>query len=331
MNIDGLGWTASAIRQAQLLEWIIPQQTASNYVPVKPFYDALADQSADADEIAWADVQYLGQQGWLDLSALGIGGIEGWDVRVTPEGRSLADQRHAARDNRSLRRTAARIALLDWLHQKDAVREFNPPVREGMLESPAHGYWHGQPFTDNPLSDEDDLDHAAAWLFRNGFVKGMTVGEAEGPVRLYLTDAGVTCAERFGSDVDRYVQAQQKQGGGNFSMTVAGDNYGQMAGHHAQQEQHNTASASAEELRNLIASVAELVRMSAPQETGLDAEQAAALAAARDGAVDKSVLQRFGDWAIAVVRQGINAALVPAVSSTVTAMMLEAGKLTGHL
>jgi hypothetical protein len=158
-----------------------------------------------------------------------------------------------------------------------------------------------------------------------------TVGEAEGPVRLYLTDAGVTCAERFGSDVDRYVQAQQKQGGGNFSMTVAGDNYGQMAGHHAQQEQHNTAGASAEELRNLIASEAELVRMSAPQETGLDAEQAAALAAARDGSVDKSVLQRFGDWAIAVVRQGINAALVPAVSSTVTAMMLEAGKLTGHL
>jgi hypothetical protein len=47
--------------------------------------------------------------------------------------------------------------------------------------------------------------------------------------------------------------------------------------------------------------------------------------------VDKSVLQRFGDWARSVVKQGINAAVVPAISSSVTAMMLEAGRLTGHL
>lgn len=333
MNTDGLGWTASQIRQALLLEWIIPQQTASNYVPVRPFYDALADQSANADETAWADLQHLGQLGLLDLSALGIGGIEGWDVRVTAEGRNLAEQRQTARADRSRRRAACRMGMLDWLYQQDAVSEFNPPARKRMLDSPAHGFWHGQPFTDEPFTDDNDLDYAAAWLFRNGYVKGSTVDEARGPVQLYLTDQGLTCAERYDSDVDRYAQAQQQQGQGGGSVvnySFGGANYGQVAGHQAHQEQHNTTGASAEELRNLIAAVAELVRTAAPQESGLDAWQAAALAAARDGAVDKSALQRFGEWAISIVKQGVNAALVPAVTSTVTTMMLEAGKLTGH-
>jgi hypothetical protein len=74
-----------------------------------------------------------------------------------------------------------------------------------------------------------------------------------------------------------------------------------------------------------------LVRIFAPQVTDLNAQKAAALAAAQDGAVDKSVLQRFGDWAKSVVMQGVSAAVVPAVSSSVTAMMLEAGRLTGHV
>ncbi len=47
MNTDGLGWTTSAIRQAQLIEWIIPKQDAPTYVPVKSFYDALPDQRAN--------------------------------------------------------------------------------------------------------------------------------------------------------------------------------------------------------------------------------------------------------------------------------------------
>jgi len=326
MNTDGLGWTTSAIRQAQLIEWIIPKQDAPTYVPVKSFYDALPDQRANDNDIAYADLKHLEQLGLLDL-ALGMGGIDAFDVRVTAEARDLAEQRQAARADRSRRRAACRIAMLDWLLSIDAVREFNQPARDSMLDSPAHGFWHGQPFT-----DEDDLDQAAAWLFGNGLVKGPTVDQAQGPVQLYLTDAGVTCAERYDSDVDRYAQAQAQQKlAGGFNLSFGGDNYGQVAGHHARQEQHNTTGASAEELRGYVVALAELVRAFAPQATSLDSLQAAALAAARDGAVDKPVLQRFGDWVLSVIKQGVNAAVVPAVTATVTTMMLEAGRLTGRL
>ncbi len=82
-----------------------------------------------------------------------MGGIDAFDVRVTAEARDLAEQRQAARADRSRRRAACRIAMLDWLLSIDAVREFNQPARDSMLDSPAHGFWHGQPFT-----DEDDLD-----------------------------------------------------------------------------------------------------------------------------------------------------------------------------
>jgi len=322
MNKPGLGWTTLEIRQAQLIEWIILQQDGATYVPVKPFYDALPDQGANTDETAHSDLHHLGQQDLLNL-ALGLGGIEGFHVRVTASARDLAARRRAERADRGKRRAACLTAMVDWLYSIDAVSELDQPPREQMLDSPVHGMWYGEPFT------EIDLDRAAAWLFRNGFVKGVTIAEAVGPIRLYLTDTGLTCAERYDSDVDRYAEAQQKQASG-FNVSFGGDNYGQVAGDHAHQVQHNTG-ASADELRKQIVALAELVRALVPDAVGTDAQQEAALAAARDGAVDRSVLQRFGDWAISVVRQGANAAVIPAVTSTTTEMMLEAGRLTGHL
>jgi hypothetical protein len=322
MSKQGLGWTASEIRQAQLVEWIVPQQNAANYVPVKPFYEALSDQSANTNEIAHADLQRLGQQGLLDL-ALGLGGMEAFDVRVTAEARELAEQRQAARADRSQRRTACRVAMVDWLYSVEAVSELNLPVRNLMLDSPAHGVWYGQPFT------EGDIDGAAAWLFRNGYVKGITIDQAEGPVRLYLTDAGVECAERYDSDVDRYSEARRMQGSGMI-VSFGGSNYGQVAGDYAHQVQNNVG-ATADELRKQIVAIAELVRSLVPEANGIDTQRDAALAAARDGAVNRSVLQRFADWALSVVRQGATAAVVPAVASATTAMLMEAGRLTGHL
>ena len=322
MNKQGLGWTASEIRQAQLVEWIVPQQNAANYVPIKPFYDALPDQSANADEIAHADLQRLGQQGLLDL-ALGLGGIEAFDVRVTAEARELAEQRRAARADRSQRTAACRAGMVDWLYSLDAVSEFNPPVRDLMLNSPAHGVWYGESFT------EGDLDRAAAWLFRNGYVNGITIDQAEGPVRLYLTDAGTECAERYGSDVDRHADAQRMQGSG-MTVSFGGSNYGQVAGDHAHQVQNNL-DATADELQKQIIAIAELVRSLVPQATGIDVQREAALTAARNGTVNRPALQRFADWALSVVRQGATEAVVPVVTSATTAMLMEAGRVTGHL
>ena len=323
MNYEGLGWAPSDIRQAQLLEWIIARQDANTYVPVEAFYDALPDQGAN-DDIAYADLKLLEEQGLLDL-ALGMGGVGAFDARAGAAGRLLAEQRRAARASRSRRRAAARVALLDWLLAVDALSEFNMPARGSMLESHEHGYWFGQPFT------EDDLDQASDWLARNNFVSGVLVDQFAGPIRLRLLDAGVICAEKYDADPERYAQAERQQTAGSYIISFGGDNYGQVAGHNARQEQHNTTAAAAEELRNQIVALAALVRTFAPQATDVDAQQAAALTAAQDRAVDKLALQRFGEWAKSVVMQGVNAAVVPAVSASVTAMMLEAGRLTGHI
>jgi hypothetical protein len=44
MDHRGWGWTQSEVRQAQLVEWLVPQSSSVTYVPVGPFYDALQDQ-----------------------------------------------------------------------------------------------------------------------------------------------------------------------------------------------------------------------------------------------------------------------------------------------
>ncbi len=46
MDERGWGWTASEIRRAQLIEWIVPQ-SGDVFVPVRPFYEALPDQEAN--------------------------------------------------------------------------------------------------------------------------------------------------------------------------------------------------------------------------------------------------------------------------------------------
>src|SRR5438128_9670486 len=107
MKEDGLGWTPSETRQAQLIEWIIPRQDDATYLPVKPFYAALHDQRANAVDVAHDDLQRLSQLDLLDL-ALGIGGIESFHVRVTADARGLAEQRQAARADRGRVRMASR-------------------------------------------------------------------------------------------------------------------------------------------------------------------------------------------------------------------------------
>jgi hypothetical protein len=47
-----------------------------------------------------------------------------------------------------------------------------------------------------------------AWLNLHGLVHGVMAWGCEGPVRLHLTDDGVTCAEEFGSDTARFTAAQ---------------------------------------------------------------------------------------------------------------------------
>ena len=181
VDARGWRWTASEIRHAQLIEWIVGQcaeRPASEYIPVEPFYRALADQSMNTLQIAVGDLDLLNGRSLLDLAA-GMGGIEALDVLATPQGRGFAEELHAARGNKPLRRSACREAMVDWLYSSDAI---SPPgvVREKMLQDLQRGYWFAEPFS------ADDLDSAAAWLRRQGLADGIMTGEDYGPSHLAL-------------------------------------------------------------------------------------------------------------------------------------------------
>ena len=187
-----------------------------------------------------------------------MGGIRALHVHHTQGARDLAEQLQAARANKRLPKSACRDAMADWLHSRDATSpDPDLPDRDEMLADPQRGVWFAEPFS------ADDLDAAAACLHRQGLVKGIMIAESEGPVRLYLTDAGVECAEDFDSYADRYVEAQRRPAGTGPTVHI-GTNSGpfQVAGDNAHQVQN--IGASTDELRKQITSIAELVRALVP-------------------------------------------------------------------
>ena len=212
-------------------------------------------------------------------------------------------------------------AMVDWLYSRDATSELAMPVKDAMLDDPRHGLWYAEPFT------EGDLDAAAAWLQRQGLVKGITVDQCVGPIRLYLTDSGVRCTEEHESDRDRYLAAQRNAPGSGPVLNNSGPV--QVAGDHAHQVQN--VGASADELRALVGGIAEMVRALVPDAADIAEQERLAPVAASPGKVDRSMLRRFADWAVSTVRAGATAALVPAVTAATNEMLAEAGRLTGHL
>jgi hypothetical protein len=322
MDRRGWGWSASEIRQARLAEWLAQQRT-EGFCSVTEFYESLQDQRMNTWDVAQSDLTVFEKQSLINLAAA-MGGIPGLHVQVGQSLRDMTEDWRSMRANSGMRKAACRDAMVSWLYSLDAVRADKAPATQAMLDDSRHGIWFAKPFA------ADDLDTAAAWLQRNGLVDGPTIAEAEGPVKLYLTDAGVTCAE-LGSSAGGYVQAKQGPNAGP-TVNISGGNSGsfQIAGDHAHQKQR--VSASGNDLRQMIASIADLVATVTPGAAEDAAhEKEAALAAAQDDAVNSPVLKRFADWALSVVGRGATAALVPAVTAATTDMLNEAGRLTGHL
>jgi hypothetical protein len=152
---------------------------------------------------ALEDVNDLERRSMIEL-ANSYGGVESLGVlSATPEARTFVENLQAARSNRQRRNSACRDAMVDWLYSGDAVR---PPglIRDTILQDPQRGSFFAEPFS------ADDLDAAATWLHRQGLVGGTMINQAQGPVKLYLTDTGVRCAEEINSGTSRYVQPQQR-------------------------------------------------------------------------------------------------------------------------
>ena len=130
-----------------------------------------------------------------------------------------------------------------------------------MLKESGFGSWFADPFSDA------DLDTAAAWLKHHGLADGVGAEETQGPFLLFLTDEGAECAERFDSDTVHWKQAKQQGRDRGMVVTFGGDNYGQVARDHSHQVQNIGTSAA--HLRELITSLAELVRSPCPMPAAL--------------------------------------------------------------
>jgi hypothetical protein len=193
-----------------------------------------------------------------------------------------------------------------------------------MLKDPRFGFWFAEPFS------EGDLDAAAAWLFGQGLVAGIGAEQQEGPSQVYLTEDGVSCAERFECDTARYLEAKGHRSGPGPAVTIFGGNSGafQVAGDGAQQVQYS--GMSAEYLRGMITSLAELIRTVAPGVTEVGEEQQKALEAAQDGAVDSSRIERFVAWVRSLIGNGVTSALTSVVQSATDDLVREACRLATH-
>ena len=137
MDERGWGWTASEIRHAQLIEWIVQrsrERPEGQGIPVQPFYSALPDQSMNTNEIARGDLDYLERESLIRQMA-GMGGIEALDVLISQEGRAFVERLHATRANKQHRRSACRDALVDWLYSRDAISPPGTTVRVCDLAS----------------------------------------------------------------------------------------------------------------------------------------------------------------------------------------------------
>lgn len=264
------------------------------------------------------DVTYLAEAR-LIKNGSGVGGIETMAAMLTPQGHDLLKRLRGQRMHKGQRRTACRDAMVSWLYAADATNSMRRVLRARMLGDHQHGMWLAAPF------DSADLADTAFWLDDQGLADGLGAAQETGPLQLYLTGPGIACAGNFDSDTRRY---QEDRMGRRSGPTVTiGNNSGplQVAGDHAHQVQQ--IGTSAEHLRDLITSIAELVRLAAPDADDLETQRTAALAAAKDGAVDQPTVKRFAAWVVAIVGKGASAALTPAVTAATNDMLHEAGRL----
>src|SRR5690348_13220697 len=93
----GWGWTASQVRQLQLMEWIIQQSSRhpeGRYVPVGPFYRARHNQSESIAEVAHADLEFLKDQSLIKVKGEKAE-IDSLEARATDDVREWLETVHA--------------------------------------------------------------------------------------------------------------------------------------------------------------------------------------------------------------------------------------------
>lgn len=183
-------------RQLRLLTWLAEQD--DGIFALGALYRG--DEEA---ALARRDVTALGELGLVRPVTGGGPSLATVQASITAAGRARAGELTARQRDRAGRQWACRSALMAWLYDVDAVETMERSrTWDGFLADTRSTYF-GDQFS------EQDVDRAAAWLYRHELIDGVTVAEADGPVRAYATDEGVRCVERFDADVRQYLDAME--------------------------------------------------------------------------------------------------------------------------
>lgn len=248
--------------------------------------------------------------------------LEGYWTRRT-EARAAAEGRDKQMDC-SGRRWACRSALVGWLIDVDAVESVARSKTWEEFSLDARSVHNGIEFPD------EEVERSAAWLYRHKLIDGVTVAELDGPVRSYLTDRGVHCAERFDSDVRRYLDAmeqpQQSPAGPTFNVNAT--NVQVATGDRSQQAM--TVGQTADQLVLVIQGIVEMLQafgVAAGREVELTDVQQAAIADVTSDDPDGEGVRRFYDWVVECVKQGGTAAAVAAVTAASNGLLHDAEAL----
>jgi hypothetical protein len=315
--------TADERRVVQLLIWLVEQDKGNRITRVGPFY---ADEPSRAGQ-ARDDVRDLEARDWVRGQIAGGMTLGAISALVKPAGRSGAGAILQKWQNRPARRTACRSALVAWLYEVDAVELPSSAVDWIEVSDTDHGYFYGDAFT------AEELERAAAWLHRNNFVQGPTAAEFEAPMLVYLTDRGVTCAERYECDVNAFMEAQDMQQRSGHTFNVNASNVQVATGDRSQQTM--TIGQTAEDIATALRGLGELVRELGLADAAADLDRLTEEAVADitsprpTGGPARRLLGRVQELASGASSQAVSTAVTLAVTAASDDVAALVGALSG--
>jgi hypothetical protein len=292
--------------------------------------------SSDVGVMARQDLRYLAAQGWIEeqreWDKRATGGINPSqaNVSITEAGRSKVKEIWEGRASKPARVAACRSSLLWWLYSQDAIGPSRSLGEESFFSDRRSVYCGQQ------LSHGEFLA-AHGWLQRRGLVDGTDPDEVEIPIRIYLSDAGVSCIERYDGEADKYLEAMEQKQPSQHSpsgpvINIHGGQVQMATGDYSQQTMN--VGLAAEQLVLVINGVAEMLHG-----LRLDAGHGVTLERVRQDAVDDVTserpsgqgVRRFYDWVLGCVSQGSSTALAAAVTAAANGMLHDVEQLSRAL
>jgi hypothetical protein len=227
-------------RQLHLLEWLLDEGGGGH--DVASFYANL-ELSPD---VARHDLRRLEALGFVDVY---FAGGEVGRGTLKPDGQVHVEQLRRRRSAKLERRNACRSTLLLWLSQNGADSDGTRIGWDGLADDESNDFY-GERFSSG------EIDQAAAWLLSEGFIEGITVGQAAGPVSSWLTDLGLECVEQFDGDLAKLNTSRAT--GPHGGVTVVNYGYAQISTGDGVNQQM-TVKVAVTEVRNEIRGLVEVL------------------------------------------------------------------------